>query len=432
MTMIALGSIVGPGCLFGLGYALTLVGPVGALICFGVVGVIVWVLMQSLGEVTTLFPIHGGFVEHAGIFIDPAFSFAMAWLYYLMWAFFLGSDWNSAMLVIELWCPTTMVPKWAWSLIFWGIFSVLTTFGGNLEYGFSLFKFGALGVLFFISILADVGAFGHGYMGFKNWTTPGPVLNGINGFGQCFTLAAAYYVGTEIVAIAAAESKNPRRDVPRGINTITFRILYVFIGAGNGVVFVLSRTLHTLALTGRAPKFFAVTNRRGVPIRAILFSNLWGFTSLMNNTVSAGAIFSYISSATGTAAYIAWATIVFVHIRIRIAAKRQSVDLDTFPFKAPGHISIYYATLGLILFILLIQGYTAFLNPFNWRDFVADYISFPTFFVLFFGYKWYHKTQWVAIDDFDLTKAVRWDHLGNPDGPRAVWYKRWFKSFFVY
>lgn len=43
----------------------------------------------------------------------------------------------------------------------------------------------------------------------------GPIRNGINGFGQVFVLAAAYYVGTEIVSVAAGESKNPQRDVPR-------------------------------------------------------------------------------------------------------------------------------------------------------------------------------------------------------------------------
>jgi amino acid transporter len=73
------------------------------------IGFIVWALMQSVGEVTTMFPIAGGFVEvrhirvltnidktnkfpqHAGRFVDPAFSFAMAWMYYFMWSVFLGS-----------------------------------------------------------------------------------------------------------------------------------------------------------------------------------------------------------------------------------------------------------------------------------------------------------------------------------------------------
>jgi len=39
-------------------------------------------------------------------------------------------------------------------------------------------------------------------------------VNGINGFGQMFVLAAAYYVGTEIVSLAAGETKDPRKSIP--------------------------------------------------------------------------------------------------------------------------------------------------------------------------------------------------------------------------
>jgi amino acid permease len=43
---------------------------------------------------------------------------------------------------------------------------------------------------------------------------PGPIVNGINGFGQVFVLASAYYVGTEIISLAAGETKDPRRSIP--------------------------------------------------------------------------------------------------------------------------------------------------------------------------------------------------------------------------
>jgi amino acid permease len=42
----------------------------------------------------------------------------------------------------------------------------------------------------------------------------GPVVNGINGFGQVFVLASAYYVGTEIISLAAGETKDPRKSIP--------------------------------------------------------------------------------------------------------------------------------------------------------------------------------------------------------------------------
>ena len=77
-----------------------------------VTGASMWILMQSVGEVATLFPVHGGFVEvrphtwipllidlsdgctlsqHCDRFVDPALSFAVSWLYYFMWSVFLAS-----------------------------------------------------------------------------------------------------------------------------------------------------------------------------------------------------------------------------------------------------------------------------------------------------------------------------------------------------
>jgi amino acid transporter len=62
-VIIALGSIIGPGCLYGLGLGFSETGPLGVLIGFVITGISMWILMQSVGEVATLFPVHGGFVE---------------------------------------------------------------------------------------------------------------------------------------------------------------------------------------------------------------------------------------------------------------------------------------------------------------------------------------------------------------------------------
>ncbi len=43
----------------------------------------------------------------------------------------------------------------------------------------------------------------------------GPIVHGVNGFGQVFVLASAYYVGTEIISLAAGETKEPRKSIPK-------------------------------------------------------------------------------------------------------------------------------------------------------------------------------------------------------------------------
>ena len=78
--LISPASIIGASCFYWFGYALYLSGPSGALIKFGIIGTysppswedgdadnlirfMIWALMQSIGEVTTMFPIAGGFIE---------------------------------------------------------------------------------------------------------------------------------------------------------------------------------------------------------------------------------------------------------------------------------------------------------------------------------------------------------------------------------
>lgn len=131
-----------------------------------------------------------------------------------------------------------------------------------------------------------------------------------------------------------------------------------------------------------------------VPYVSILTSCCWGLLALMNLKVTAGQVFAYMTSVGGSAAYIAWAGIIFTHLRVRSGLVKQGIHVSTYPFKALGSIWIYRFNLFLNIFILFIQGFTAFEMPFNWRNFIASYITIPATIVLFVGYKLYHKTHW--------------------------------------
>jgi yeast amino acid transporter len=85
LQMIALGGVIGPGTFYATGFALQYSGPVGSLIGYIIVGLDVFFVTQSLGEMATLFPTTGSFNEFAGRFVDPALSFALGWNYWYMW-----------------------------------------------------------------------------------------------------------------------------------------------------------------------------------------------------------------------------------------------------------------------------------------------------------------------------------------------------------
>jgi amino acid transporter len=94
---------------------------------------------------------------------------------------------------------TPKVPSYGWVLLWWGCYQVTTFFGvvvwGEMEFYFSCWKLICILGGFIAAILLNTGAVGGEYIGFRYWRDPGPIANGINGFGQCFLLAAAYYCG---------------------------------------------------------------------------------------------------------------------------------------------------------------------------------------------------------------------------------------------
>lgn len=70
---------IGTGLFLGLGSSLQTGGPLGALLGYGLVGLIVCAVQYALGEVSALLPVTGSFVRHAEFLIDPALGFAIGW-----------------------------------------------------------------------------------------------------------------------------------------------------------------------------------------------------------------------------------------------------------------------------------------------------------------------------------------------------------------
>lgn len=54
-------------------------------------------------------------------------------------------------------------------------------------------------------------------------------LNGFHGFCSVFVTAAFAYTGTELTGLAAAESANPRKEIPRASQQVVWRIAIFYI-----------------------------------------------------------------------------------------------------------------------------------------------------------------------------------------------------------
>ncbi|KAI2628737.1 amino acid permease/ SLC12A domain-containing protein [Hypoxylon sp. NC1633] len=484
LSMIAFGGVIGASVWNGAGAAISSSGPAGALICFLIIGVDVFFVMQSVGEMSTLFPIQGAFIELAGRFIDPALAFSLGINYFYLWISSIAHDYNNLARTMDLW--TDALPSYAWFLLFWVGFQCTSLLDvvvyGDMEVFLASWKLICIAGGFLVAILLNTGAIGGEYIGFHYWSNPGAFVNGIGGFGKSFVLAAVYFSGTEMVALAAAESRNPEKDLPKAIRHTFWRILITLCGlvffagiivpfnddnlltatsksaqspwavalvrAGwdsaenlvnvvmvtahlssiNSAIYVASRILVALASNGRAPKFFARTTTRGVPVNAIVFSNLFGFVALLNIATSPGLVYKYLINISDGAAYIAWAFIGITHLRLRKAWALQGRSPDELPFRAFLYPYGAWFVVILNLFLVIISGYEAFVGGFTAGDFVVSYLVILIFALLYVGWKYAKGTKVVSLAEADLVTG-RLDYstrLKEDDSsqtrPKGPWY----------
>lgn len=58
---------------------------IAVLIGFIVVGVVIYLMMQALAELTVMYPVNGAFNMYIVRFIDPSWGFACGWQYAISW-----------------------------------------------------------------------------------------------------------------------------------------------------------------------------------------------------------------------------------------------------------------------------------------------------------------------------------------------------------
>ncbi|HMD27992.1 MAG TPA: amino acid permease, partial [Steroidobacteraceae bacterium] len=105
LSMIAIGGAIGTGLFFASGGAIAQAGPGGALLAYATMGLAVFCMMQSLGEMATQLPIRGSFEAYAERFIDPSLAFAVGWNYWISWAVTLAAELVAGALIVQFWFP---------------------------------------------------------------------------------------------------------------------------------------------------------------------------------------------------------------------------------------------------------------------------------------------------------------------------------------
>ncbi|KAG6897719.1 hypothetical protein C0992_011929 [Termitomyces sp. T32_za158] len=116
VQMIAIAGTIGTGLFLGTGQSLAKGGPASILLCYCLVGFVVYVTLLLLGEMATQYPVAGSFNAYATRFFSPSYGFALSWNYWFNDAVSVASDLTAAQILLGYW--TTWHP-WVISLVFW-------------------------------------------------------------------------------------------------------------------------------------------------------------------------------------------------------------------------------------------------------------------------------------------------------------------------
>jgi lysine-specific permease len=240
LIMIAIGGAIGTGLFYASGSAIAQAGPGGALLAYALMGIAVYCMMQSLGEMATHLPIPGSFETYAERFLDPSLGFAFGWNYWFSWAITLAAELVAGALIVQFWFPHTSGAVWAMG--FFALLMMLNLLSvkayAEAEYWFSGVKVVTVIIFIVVGALMIIGVTGGHTAGLANWHLTdaptgrqAPFVGGGMATLLVFLVAGFSFQGTEAVGLAAAEARDPDHSVPRAIRSVFWRILLFYIAS---------------------------------------------------------------------------------------------------------------------------------------------------------------------------------------------------------
>ncbi|MCJ1314618.1 hypothetical protein MMC25_008300 [Agyrium rufum] len=497
IQFIALGGTIGTGLFLGIGGALATSGPLSLLLGYSFTGVAIFGMMQSLGEMATWLPLPGAIPQFCARYVDGAMGFATGWNNWYSSAITLCAEISAASLVIQYWPGADGINVAAWISIIIVLIICLNIFAvsiyGEAEFCFAAIKIVTIVGLLLLAFIVDLGGSPtHDRLGFRYWKNPGamrlylataPNSGRFLGLFKTLVNAAFSYGGVENVAVAAGEAENPRKNIPKAVRRVFWRILFFYVlgslaigvlvpytndnlinGSGaaaspwviaiqnakikglpsvinaviltsatssaNAFLYTGSRYLFALAQNGQAPRFLLKCSKSGVPYWCVMVTaSISLLTYLSCGGGGAKQVFAWFQNLTTIASLFTWCSICVAYIQFHKALKAQGVDRNTLVFKSPWQPYTAWAALVFFAIIILFNGFWVF-NDFNMTNFATAYVGIPIYFLLYAFWKVFKRTKFINPADADITTgkaALDEADLSWPEQvPRNIWEKIWF------
>lgn len=397
--MTGVGGTIGTGLFLSSGDVISTAGPGGAIVMYLIGGLIVWLMTTCLGEMSAAMPVSGSLQAYSTEFIGPAMGFTIGWVNWIGGAMTITAQVVASAIIMRDIIPNS--PTWLWIVVFsallFGVNMLDVKIFGNISFWASSIKL-ILIVAFIIVGAGMMGGLGSGdAVGFSNFSD-GAFPTGLAGMGAVILTSFYAYAGTEIVASTAGEIQDENK-MGRAIN-ITLLVLigsvvisiaivaallpwqqanvlgspfvYVFRNAGmpsaalivnivvltsaltsgNYFTFACARYLWSMAKFEQAPKYFAKTNKNGVPARSLIVSMLFAMIGIVAQFVAEDTVYLFIVYFIGGANIFMYSVICISQYRFRKRYVAEGGDLKDLKFKVASYPLV--PVLGVLAFLIML------------------------------------------------------------------------------
>jgi L-asparagine permease len=408
VNMIAIGGAIGTGLFLGAGGRLAQAGPALA-IAYAVCGIFAFFVVRSLGELILYRPSSGAFVSYAREFMGEKGAYTAGWMYFLNWSTTGIADITAIALYAHYWSAFAPIPQWVLALVALAIVLTLNMVSvkvfGEMEFWFAIIKVGAL-VLFM-----GIGIFLLVTQQPIDGTSPGPQL--ITDHGGIFPAGVIplvlvmqgvvfAYASVELVGVAAGETENPEKIMPKAINSIMWRIGLFYVGsvvllamlmpwdayskgespfvtvlshigvpyAGdvmnlvvltaamsslNSGLYSTGRILRSMSMAGSAPKFTGVMNKSHVPYGGILLTAAVCVIGVGLNYLVPAEAFEIVLNFASIGILSTWGIIVLCHLLFVRKAKRGEATRPHYQLPFSPYTEII--TLAFLTSVLVLMAF---------------------------------------------------------------------------
>ena len=396
LIMLSLGGAIGTGLFMGSGEVISQAGPLGAVLAYIIGGLIAYMVMLCLGELAVHLPVSGSFGAFATHYIGRGTGYMVSWMYWLGWSATLGTEFTAAAILVQEWFPQTSI--WLWTLIFAAgvLISNLSSTRAFAESEFWLSMVKVATVLVFI-LLGFSCIFGFipfdGYSAapmFNNLTEHGWLPNGLFPLFATLLIVNFAFNGTEMIGIAAGETENPEKNVPKAIHAAVWRLIIFFVGTiivisslltytdaglnvgghgglssspfvsvfqhmgipyaediirfviitallstANSGLYAASRMMWALSAQKQLPRVFSKVNKAGVPVVAIWVTMIGGLPGLLSEQFGADVIFKNLMGVAAFTMVIVWMSICWSQFNFRRQWLKQGHSVSELKFHTP-------------------------------------------------------------------------------------------------